>query len=169
MASAQGVGASQASASGNYQQFADAIMAEQQRMLDPRFQAEESAFRQRMVNQGIQEGTEAFDNAWDNYSRTKNDAYSSARNQAWGQSLFAQNQDFSQSHANAQLSQQAQLANAANALQAQGLSQQDRQFGASLGQSYDQMGLQNDQFGRSLQTQLYGMGENARQFDAGLA
>lgn len=116
--SAQSVGGAQASAKGDYSQFAEAIMQEQQRWLDPRFESEEAAFRQRMVNQGIQEGTDAYDDAWMNHSRTKNDAYSSARNQAMDRSLFAQNQDFSQSLANANLRQQAGMADAANDLQA---------------------------------------------------
>lgn len=116
------------------------MYAQAQRMLDPQYQQEEAAFRQRMVNQGIQEGTPAFDQAYANYTRAREDAYSSARNQAIQQGLFAQNQDFGQSLANAQLSQQAQLANAGYALQAAGMNQADRQFGAGLGLQYDQLG-----------------------------
>jgi len=35
-----------------------------------------------MVNQGLAEGTEAYDKAFANFSRERNDAYSSARNQS---------------------------------------------------------------------------------------
>jgi methylphosphotriester-DNA--protein-cysteine methyltransferase len=45
-------------------------------------QQREADFRQRMVNQGLQEGTEAYDKAFANFSRERNDAYGSARNQA---------------------------------------------------------------------------------------
>jgi hypothetical protein len=110
------VGAAQASANGDYSQFADAMYAQARRMLDPQYQQEENAFRQRMVNQGIQEGTPAFDQAYANYTRSREDAYSNARNQSILQGLAAQNQDFGQSLANAQLKQQASLANASNAL-----------------------------------------------------
>jgi hypothetical protein len=81
-ASAPQVGAAQAHANGDYSQFADAMYAQAQRMLDPQYQQEEAAFRQRMVNQGIQEGTPAFDQAYANYTRSREDAYSNARNQA---------------------------------------------------------------------------------------
>ena len=53
-----------------------------------------------MVNQGIQEGTAAFDTAYANFERSRNDAYSSARNQALAQALGAQNQFFGQNLAN---------------------------------------------------------------------
>lgn len=65
-----------------FRPFADAVYSEASRQLDPQFQSQEAAFRQRMVNQGIQEGTQAFDTAYANFERSRNDAYSSARNQA---------------------------------------------------------------------------------------
>jgi hypothetical protein len=76
----------------------------------------EAAFRQRMVGQGIQEGSEAYDRAFANFSRERNDAYSSARNQALAQALGAQNQFFGQSATNAQMANQMGQFNAANAL-----------------------------------------------------
>lgn len=65
-----------------FRPFADAVYSEATRQLDPQFQSQEAAFRQRMVNQGIQEGTSAFDTAYANFERSRNDAYGSARNQA---------------------------------------------------------------------------------------
>ena len=65
-----------------FRPFADAVYSEATRQLDPQFQAQEASFRQRMVNQGIQEGTPAFDAAYANFERSRNDAYGSARNQA---------------------------------------------------------------------------------------
>lgn len=65
-----------------FRPFADAVYSEATRQLDPQFQSQENAFRQRMVNQGIQEGTPAFDSAYANFERSRNDAYSQARNQS---------------------------------------------------------------------------------------
>lgn len=65
-----------------FRPFADAVYSEATRQLDPQFQSQENAFRQRMVNQGIQEGTPAFDAALANFERSRNDAYSQARNQS---------------------------------------------------------------------------------------
>lgn len=116
-----------------FRPFADAVYSEATRQLDPQFQSQEAAFRQRMVNQGIQEGTGAFDTAYANFERSRNDAYGSARNQALAQALGAQNQFFGQNLANSQMGLQASMANASNGLQAAGLNQADRQFGANLG------------------------------------
>ena len=123
-----------------FRPFADAVYNEQARLLDPQMQSQEAQFRQRMVNQGIQEGTPAFDAAYANFERSRNDAYSSARNQSLAQALGAQNQFFGQNLANSQMGLQASMANASNGLQAAGLNQADRQFGANLAQ---QGGLAN--------------------------
>lgn len=72
-----------------FRPFADAVYSEATRQLDPQFQSQENAFRQRMVNQGIQEGTPAFDSAYANFERSRNDAYASARNQSLAQALGA--------------------------------------------------------------------------------
>ena len=174
------------SALANFSQFTDAVMSEQRRMLDPMFQEQEAAFRQRMVNQGIQEGTDAFDKAYANFSRSRNDAYSSARNQALAQALGAQQQAFGQGFSNRQLDANLSMANSQNslqaALQAQQLGQADRQFGASFGLQGAGLGLDaarinqaDRQFGASLGLQGAGLGLEAarinqsdRQFGANL-
>ena len=83
---APSVGAAQANAQmfdmDSFRPFKDAMLSEATRSLDPMFADREAAFRQRMVAQGIQEGTDAYDRAFANFSRERNDAYSSARNQA---------------------------------------------------------------------------------------
>lgn len=156
--SAPNVQAAQASASKDYSQWADVAMQSARRHLDPRFDQEEAAFRQRMVNQGLQEGTQAFDNAYANWFRNKNDAYNAAANQAFLTSQSVQNQDFQQSFQNAGLRQQAGLANASNSLQAQGLSMQDRQFGANLGFQQGRADMQD-------LMALLGYGREATQFN----
>ena len=99
-----------------FRPFSDAVYSEASRQLDPQFAAREAQFRQQMVNQGIQEGTDAWDNAFANFDRSRNDAYSSARNQALAQALGAQNQFFGQNLANSQMGLQASMANASNGL-----------------------------------------------------
>ena len=83
---AANVGAERASAgqfdANAFRPFSDAVYSEATRQLDPMMQQREADFRQRMVNQGLQEGTEAYDKAFANFSRERNDAYGSARNQA---------------------------------------------------------------------------------------
>lgn len=142
-----------------FRPFADAVYSEATRQLDPQFQSQENAFRQRMVNQGIQEGTSAFDTALANFERSRNDAYSQARNQSLAQALGAQNQFFGQNLANSQMGLQAGLANASNALQAAGLNQADRQFGAS-------QGLQGQLANAQMQMQAQQLGQADRQFGA---
>lgn len=165
---APGVSAAQASAGKDYSQWADAITQQGRRVLDPRFEQEEAAFRQRMVNQGLQEGTEAFNTAYANWSRNKNDAYTSLANQAFLASQGAQAQDFGQSLSNAQLRMQADMANAGNALQAAGLSQADRQFGAGLGRDFAQMGLQAQSQNAANFLQAAGLSQADRQFGANM-
>ena len=78
--SAQQVGAQNATAGqfdvNAFRPFADAVYGEATRQLDPQFASQEAQFRQRMVNQGVQEGTPAFDTAYANFERSRNDAYS---------------------------------------------------------------------------------------------
>jgi hypothetical protein len=192
--SAGHVGAGQATAGNfdiaNFRPFGDAVYSEATRQLDPQFASQEAAFRQRMVNQGVQEGTPAFDAAYGNFERSRNDAYSSARNQALAQALGAQNQMFGQSLANEQMGLQASMANASNGLQAAGLNQADRQFGANLGLQSQMANASNSlqaaglnqadrQFGANLgmqgqlanaqnQMQMYGLNQSDRQFGANL-
>lgn len=52
----------------------DAIM----RRLQPQFDRDQSALENRLQNQGITQGSEAYNNAMDQFGRTKNDAYSQA-------------------------------------------------------------------------------------------
>lgn len=162
-----------------FRPFADSVYSEATRQLDPMMQQREADFRQRMVNQGLAEGTEAYDNAFANFSRERNDAYSSARNQALSQALGAQNQFFGQSAANAQMGNQMGQFNASNSLQAQGMNLQDRNSLLGLGLQAQGMGMQDRQFGANLgqQAQLanasnwlqgMGLGEGYRQFNANL-
>lgn len=64
--------------------------------LDPRFAREEDALRTQLTNQGIREGSEAWNNAMNRLGENKNDAYNqlmlTGRGQAFGESLATRNQ-----------------------------------------------------------------------------
>jgi hypothetical protein len=85
------------------QQYADAAYKASTRQLDPQWQNQQSTFDQQMVAQGLQPGSQAYDNALQQFSQQKNDAYSQARNQSLQQGLQAQGQAFGQGLSNSQL------------------------------------------------------------------
>lgn len=64
--------------------------------LDPRFAREDESLRTRLANQGIQEGSAAYDAAYGNFNQSKNDAYTqlllSGRGQATQEALTERNQ-----------------------------------------------------------------------------
>lgn len=67
---------------GYVDQAGDALYQRQTSRLDPRFQQQEQALRSRMINSGITEGSEAWNTAFDNFSRDRNDAYANASRDA---------------------------------------------------------------------------------------
>jgi hypothetical protein len=66
------------------QQTIDALYGQYSSRLDPRFQQEQQALETQLANQGLSTGSEAYNKALESFGRTKNDAYSSALNQAVG-------------------------------------------------------------------------------------
>lgn len=64
--------------------------------LDPRFAREEEALRSRLTNQGIREGSQAWNNAMGRLSEGRNDAYNQlmlqGRGQAFSENLATRNQ-----------------------------------------------------------------------------
>lgn len=71
--------ASQVGGSQHYSsQAGDALMAQARSRLDPRFQQQEEQMRARLANQGIREGSEAFDREMRNFEMARNDAYNDA-------------------------------------------------------------------------------------------
>jgi len=86
-----------------FEEFEDASYEAALRRLDPQWQAQERAFRQRMLSAGHTEGGEAWDNAWANFSRDRNDAYQGARRGSLADALTAQGQAFQQQFGQSQL------------------------------------------------------------------
>lgn len=64
--------------------------------LDPQWAQRDESFRQQMANQGLDPGSEAYNNAYGNLSRERNDAYQGAMNNAVQQGLGAQQLTFNQ-------------------------------------------------------------------------
>lgn len=88
-----------------YQPFIDSAYNQSASRLDPQFAQRDRQFEQQMVNQGLTAGTQAYDDARGNFNRDREDAYSSARNNAMGQGLAAQGQAFGQGAQQAGLAQ----------------------------------------------------------------
>lgn len=87
--------------------YSDAIM----RRLQPTMQASQEAFDAKMANQGVMPGTQAYDNAYRNFSQGQNDLLTSAQIQGMNTGLNANQQAFQQSAYN-----QMQPINVINAL-----------------------------------------------------
>lgn len=64
------------------QQQTDALYGRNTQYLDDQFRRGEDAERTRLANMGVVEGSEAFNNAMADFNRTKEQAYSGARNDA---------------------------------------------------------------------------------------
>ncbi len=64
------------------QQAIDASYGQATSRLDPQWQQREAGLRTQLLNQGLGDGTEAYNNAFTNLGRERNDAYGSAMNSA---------------------------------------------------------------------------------------
>lgn len=71
--------------------------------LDPRFEKEQEAMRTQLINQGIREGTAAWDSAMGRFNESKNDAYNQlmlqGRSQAFSENLATRNQPLNELNA----------------------------------------------------------------------
>lgn len=150
--------ATTASAGGDFRDFEDrAYNNATERYLNPQWDRSKKDFDQQMIDRGIDIGTEAYNTAFDNFSRSKNDAYSKAAFDAMGYGRDTQNMQFGQSLANAQMKNQAGMANLNADVQRNALMAQIANNNANRDFSYDSMenqlaqananrGLQADQF-----------------------
>lgn len=71
------------------QQAIDAAYGQSSSRLTPMFGQREDALRERLLNQGVGEGSEAYRNAMDTFGRERNDAFQGAMNAAIGQGTQA--------------------------------------------------------------------------------
>ena len=136
--------------------YTDAAYAQSQRTLDPQWQQNSAAFQQRMLGQGLQPGSQAYDNAMRDFSASQNDAYASARNNAMQQGLNAQGQAFNQGLGNATLANNYDIAGIQAAAQraAASTSAHASMFGATTGANASMSNNAND----NATSQLLGLG-----------
>lgn len=106
--------------------------------LQPQIQQNEQSLAQRLANQGIPQGSEAWDNAMRQQSQSENDLYTQAALQGIGVDLSANQQGYNQQLGQAGL------------------------YNAALGQNFGQ-GLQAQQLGNQAIGQNFGQGTSAQQ------
>lgn len=85
------------------QQAQDAVYKQQTSMLDPQYQQQKTQLDAQLAAQGITSGSEAYNNAENNFARQKDFAYGQARDAAVTQGNDTANQQFNQGLSNAQL------------------------------------------------------------------
>ena len=81
---------------GIQQEASDAAYANASRYLDPQFQNKRTMLENRLANQGITQGSEAYNNAISALDMEEQKAYEGARNQAYLQGLSGAGQQFGQ-------------------------------------------------------------------------
>ena len=83
-AATEGLGSqlNQGQAAQAQQQGQNAAYAAQTQYLDPQFSQQQTSLESQLANQGLTPGSQAYDNAYKNFSLAKNQAYSNASNQA---------------------------------------------------------------------------------------
>ena len=143
--------------------------------LDPQFQQAQSDLENRLANQGITQGSEAYNRAMQNFGNQKQQAYESARNQAIGgginaaQGMFGMNLQGGQ-FANQALGQQfgqsvtqQQLANAAANQNNQLALANQQAYNQAIAQQYGQ-GMGAQQAGNQAYGQIYNQNLGAADF-----
>lgn len=78
---------------GSGQDAANAAYSQSTSRLDPQFAQGQEALSAQLAAQGLDPGTQAGQTAQGNFDRSKNDAYSSAQNNAWSQGLALRGQN----------------------------------------------------------------------------
>lgn len=152
------------------QDTTDALYKANTQYLDPQFSQQQAQLENKLANQGITRGSEAYDNAMLNFNNQKQQAYESARNQAVAggmnaaQGMFGMNLQGNQ-FTNSALGQQfnqslntTQLQNSAAGQNNQLDLSNQAAYNAALGQ----------QFGQNLQAAQFGNQASLQGFDAGM-
>lgn len=160
---------------GNANQFGQQVQDQTQaaynaqtNLLQPGFQQDQDQLKGQLAAQGIPEGSQAYNDAIANQTRSQGAIQQQAAASAVGQGLQAQGQLYGENIAGnqAQLSQAQAQGNFANSAAGQGFNQnlQSGQFGNSaLAQQFAQ-GITAGQFGNSAQQQQYDENANSANF-----
>ena len=131
----------------NQSNIGDALYRQQTRYLDPQYQKRELGLENRLTNQGLQRGTEAFKSAMGDFDQNRDMAYADARDRAILGSGMEQSRQFGLG---------AEQFGQGLARGAQGFGQDASRFGMGLAG-------QGQQFGQEATT--FGLGQGARQQD----
>lgn len=134
--------------------------------LDPRFQQSDDNLRSNLVAQGLHEGTTAWDRAWQNQNMAKNDAYSSAQNDAITAGGAEQSRQFNMNVGAGQFANSAQAQEANQNLQGANLYNTQAQTEATRrleAGKFAQAG-QGQDAGQNLQAATLGNAAGAQQF-----
>jgi hypothetical protein len=117
------------------QQVSDALYGQATSRLDPQWQQQQQLLQDQLTQQGIPVGSQAYTTAMDNFSRAKNDAYTSAQNAATVSGAQLGQQDYGLALQGRQQGVSEQTTNASLASQAAqlGLSEQQLQAAISSG------------------------------------
>ncbi len=153
----------------DYQNQVNTAYQNQTRRLDPMFAQQENALRQRMVDQGLDPNSAAFQSEMSNFSRGRNDAYNSAGFGAQQFGLQAydtltghdlQREGYQNNIDTANIGASASRANARTSANAS-------MYGADLRNQLGNAQLNENgrQFDSNLDYQYSGLNEGARQFD----
>lgn len=119
----------------------DAILSR----VNPQLERDEAALRSQLANQGVSQGSQAWNNAMDELRRSKTDAYTQAGLQGIGLGMQQQGQTFGQQTTNRQL----------------GTSEQNQQFTQQNYLRQLAAALQGQQFGQQQGLHTQGMQEQA--------
>ena len=140
------------------QQTQDALYKANTQYLDPQFQQTQSQLENKLANQGITRGSEAYNNAMLNFNNQKQQAYESARNTAIGQSMAAAQGMFGMGLQGAQFGNQALAQQFGQQLSAQKLANEAAKQNNTAAQTNLQLNnaAVGQQFGQGLQTAQFG-------------
>ena len=139
--------------------------------INPQYQADEQALRTRLLNSGIEVGTDAYNREMNNFSQRLNDARMQAvlqggqeESRQVGLQAGLQGQEFSQAYQKGKFGQDADIANANNALQALGINNS-----AALGMYNAQLAGQNQRFNQGLAGAQFNNSMSQQQFQNALS
>jgi hypothetical protein len=126
-------------------QVQEALYRKQTRMLDPQYQQSEADMAARLANQGIMQGSEAYQREMDNFARNRDSAYADARDRA----ILASGQE--QSRLNDMGMSRAVLNNSAQGQEFDQLSTRAGFNNQAVGQMFGQeLGANNQNFNQDM-------------------
>lgn len=126
------------------QKAADAAYQNATRYLDPQIAQQQSALEAQLANQGVQRGSEAYNNAMRDFQAQRNLQYEAARGQAYSQGLAGAAQEFGQR-----------------------LSKKEAKYGQRMGVRQQQVGESNAQYAQRMGIRQQRVGEKNTRFTQG--